>query len=344
MLLGSPREGRIIDVLIRYQSHSGRDNVLRGHIMTMNRRTMAKLIPAGLGVLLSSGSFRAISGQESGNARGLRMDLRSKPVQRLVVMGESNAYGMSAGDPTNEWVQSLANLIRRFQDSPLRVFNNAIPANVISPAAPGYDPKDVYSTAPSAIERYENDMISYRPDLAVYAYGLNDSRCGHPLNSFMQAYREIVVNTIKKLPDALTVLVGPYWNVQYNAQTWADPKYTKIRAAFGDFNLPGDALVTSYNKAIAKMASETGALFVDVYSLLEGAMWLLTADTCHFNDVGQSLIGMKAFLEIAARCSFLSLKSKRMEEELNLSIGNTGGTQALPHVIDSWRKVDRWKK
>jgi hypothetical protein len=259
-------------------------------------------------------------------------------------MGESNAYGMSAGDPNNEWVQSLANLIRRFQDSPLRIFNNAIPANVISPAAPGYNPKDVYGTAPSAIERYENDMISYQPDLAVYAYGLNDSRCGHSLNSFMQAYREIVVNTIKKLPDALTVLVGPYWNVQYNAQIWADPKYTKIKAGFGKFNLPGDALVTSYNKAIATMAIETGALFVDVYSLLDGAMWLMTADACHFNDVGQSLIGMKVFLEIAARCSFLSLKSKRMEEELNLSIRNTGGTQALPHVIDSWRKVDTWKK
>ena len=310
--------------------------------MTMNRRTLAKLVPAGIGALLSSDSLRAISGQGSAKASGLRIDLRSKPVQRLVVMGESNAYGMAAGDPSNEWVQNLANLIRRFQDSPLRVFNNAIPSNVISPAAPGYNPDRAYSTAPSAIERYENDMISYRPDLAVYAYGLNDSRCGHPLNSFMQAYREIVVNTIKKLPDALTVLVGPYWNVQYNAQAWEDPKYAKLKV--GKFNLPGDALVTSYNKAIAAMASETGALFIDLYSLLEGAMWLLNADACHFNDVGQSLIGMKVFLEVAARCSFLSLKSKRMEEELNLSIRNTGGTEALPHVIDAWRKVDTWKK
>jgi hypothetical protein len=256
-------------------------------------------------------------------------------------MGESNTYGMSAGDPNNEWVQSLAGLIRRFQDSPLRVFNNAIPANVISPAAPGYDPKNVYGTAPSAIERYEQDMISYRPDLAVYAYGLNDARCGHSLDSFMQAYREIVVNTIKKLPDALVVLAGPYWNLQFDAQTWTDPKY---RGWFGKFNLPGDALVTSYNKAIAKMAHETGALFVDLYSLLEGATWLLTADACHFNDVGQSMIGMKVFLDIAAHCSFLSLKSKRMEEELNLSIRTTGGTDALPYVIDSWRKTDTWKK
>jgi hypothetical protein len=310
----------------------------------MNRRTMAKLVPASIGALLSSGGLRGVSGRESGHAARLRTDLRSKLVKRLVVMGESNAYGMSAGDPNNEWVQSLAHLIRCFQDAPLRVFNNSIPANVISQAASGYSARDVYGTAPSAIDRYENDMIAYQPDLAVYAYGLNDSRCGHSLNSFMQAYREIVVNTIKKLPEALTVLVGPYWNVQYNAELWADPKFEQIKVGFGKFALPGDELVLSYNKAIAAMAVETGAIFVDVYSLQEGAMWLMNGDACHFNDVGQSLIGMKVFMEIAARCSFVSRKSKRMEEELGLTIRNTGGTQALPHVINSWRKVDAWKK
>ena len=309
--------------------------------MNMNRRTMVKLVPASFGAFLSLESLRAISGQVSGNASRLRKDIRSKPIQRLVVMGDSISDGMAAGDPNNEWVQSLAGLIRRFQDWPLRVFNNAIPANVISPAAPGYDPKDVYGTAPSAIERYEQDMISYEPDLAVYVYGLNDARCGHSLNSFMRAYREIVVSTIKKLPDALVVLVGPSWTLQFDAQTWADPKY---RGVFGKFNLPGDALVTSYNEAIATMARETGALFIDVYSLLEGATWLLNADGCHINDVGQAMIGMKVFLETAARCSFLSLKSKRMEEELHLSIHNTGGTDALPYVIESWRKTDTWKK
>lgn len=309
--------------------------------MDMNRRTMAKLVPASVGALLVSAGVSAEGSEESENVSHLRKDVRSKPIRRLVVMGESNAYGMSAGDSSNGWVQCLAGLIRRYQDTPLRVFNNSIPANVISPAAPGYDPKDVYGTAPSAIERYEQDMIGYQPDLAMYAYGLNDSRCGHPLGSFMRTYREIVVDTIKKLRDALVVLVGPYWNLQYDAQTWADPKY---RGWFGKFNLPGDALVTSYNQAIATMARETGALFVDTYSLLEGATWLLSSDACHFNDVGQSMIGMKVFLDVAARCSFLSLKSKRMEEELNLSIQTTGGTDCLPYVIDSWRKVDTWKK
>ncbi len=62
-----------------------------------------------------------------------KKDYRSEPVRRMVVIGESNAFGMCASDPRNEWVQTVANLIRDFQDEPLHLFNNAIPANVISP-------------------------------------------------------------------------------------------------------------------------------------------------------------------------------------------------------------------
>ena len=67
----------------------------------------------------------------------IRRDYRADPVRRLVVMGESNAYGMSASSPKNEWVQVLAEGIREFQQESVRLFNNAIPANVISPDAPG---------------------------------------------------------------------------------------------------------------------------------------------------------------------------------------------------------------
>ena len=66
----------------------------------------------------------------------LRTDQRSQAIQRMVVMGESNAYGMNAVCAQNEWVQTVGNFIREFQGSPLRIFNNAIPSNVISPDAP----------------------------------------------------------------------------------------------------------------------------------------------------------------------------------------------------------------
>jgi lysophospholipase L1-like esterase len=269
----------------------------------------------------------------------IRRDLRAKPVSRLVVMGESNAYGMCAGDPANEWVQTLAGCLRRFQGEPVRVFNNAIPANVLSPDAPGYEMGDYYRTAPSALERYEQDMIAYAPDMAVFAYGLNDSRCGQGVDRFTAAYRTIVRRTRHALPDALIVLVGPYWNLQYDAQTWADPIY---RDRFGKFNLPGDELVLAYNVEIAKLAAEFDALFVDVYHMLEGATWLLNADGCHFNDVGQAIIGIRVFCEVVAHCSFAAAKSQAMEEQLHLTIWNTGGTEALPHVISTWRAIQSW--
>ncbi|MBI5724455.1 MAG: SGNH/GDSL hydrolase family protein [Planctomycetes bacterium] len=272
----------------------------------------------------------------------IRNDYRSEPVRRLVVMGESNAYGMNASSPRNEWVQVLGDSIREFQDEPVRVLNNAIPSNVISPDAPGYIAGDVYRTAPSALERFEADMIACRPDMAVFAYGLNDSRCGHALESFIRAYGVIVSKTRESIPDALVVLVGPYWNLLYDAKTWARPEYANFRS--GKFGRSGDDLVLAYNQAIAQLASETRSLFVDVYRVLEGAPWLLTADTCHFNDMGQRIIGLTVFCEVAAHCSFLSHKSRRIEEQLNSSIWNTGGTGALPHVIQTWRKADQWKK
>lgn len=271
----------------------------------------------------------------------LRSDCRSEPVRRMVVMGESNAYGMTAVSPRNEWVQVLGDGIREFQDEPVRVFNNSIPANVISPDAPGYVVGDGNMTSPSALERFEEDMISYRPDMAVYAYGLNDSRCGHAVESFIRAYREIVSKTRESLPNALVVLVGPYWNLQYDARAWANPMY---KGRFGKFGLPGDELVLAYNSAIAQLASETGSLFVDVYRVLEGASWLLTTDGCHFNDIGQRIIGLTVLCQVAAHCSFLSHRSRRMEEEMGMGTWNTGGTEALPQVIQTWRRLDRWKQ
>jgi hypothetical protein len=292
-----------------------------------------------VGLTCGNNSFANPYPEKSDNV--LRKDIRSEPVKRLVVMGESNAYGMNALDPSNEWVQVFAGMIRKFQDSPLRVFNNAIPANVISPDSPGYNARDLNGVAPSAIERFEQDMISYKPDLAVYAYGLNDSRCGHQTKSFIDAYRKILLKTRQSLPDALIVLVGPYWNVQYNVRAWSDPKYHRD---FGAFDKPGDELVLSYNSELSKLADEVNGIFVDVYSILEDAIWLLANDSCHFTDLGHNIIGQAVFMKVASNCSFLSAKCKRFEKESTITISTTGGTNALPNVIGKWRQnINAWK-
>jgi len=309
----------------------------RAFIATMGA-AVAATVPAGTGQLLAQ---QPRPPQSSGSRK--RSDQRSKPVKRLVVMGESNAYGMSASSPRNEWVQVLGNCIREFQEEPLRVFNNAIPSNVISPDAPGYEKGDDFATSPSALERFREHMIEYRPDMAVYAYGLNDSRCGHALESFMRAYRTIVAETRKALPEALLVLVGPYWNVQYDAELWRRLGLANKNGP-SKFERAGDDLVLAYNEAIAELASETGAIFVDLYSLLEGSPWLITGDACHFNDIGQRIIGQTVFCQVAAHCSFLAEKSRKTEKELRSNIWTTGGTEALPQVIQRWRRPGNWKR
>jgi hypothetical protein len=256
-------------------------------------------------------------------------------------MGESNAYGMCATDPQNEWVQVVAGLIRRHQDGYLRVFNNSIPANVVSPAAPGYVPfSGAYAMAPAAIERFERDMLSKQPDAAIYAYGLNDARCGHAAQSFLEDYEAIIARTRDELPDSLIVLVGPYWNPQFEQELWDQARFDGARFIYGAFAIGGDALVLEYASGISVLASRYGALFVNVYTQLRGAMWLIHPDACHYTDVGQNVLGNMVFMAMAANCSFLSRKSQTAVEQGGFDTRDTGGTNGLPTVVNTWRYLE----
>ena len=265
----------------------------------------------------------------------MKKDFRSEPVKKLVVMGESNAFGMCASDPRNEWVQTCANLIRDFQDEPLEVLNNSIPANVISPESPGHDGLPEFGK-PSGIERYELDMIDHQPDMAVYAYGLNDSRCGHTADSFLTALEQMVADTVKKT-SALVVLTGPYWNTQYDEELWnglpAKPVWVED---FSVFTVTGRELVWSYVVGIRELAEKYGCLFVDLFSPIEGAGWLMHTDQCHYNDIGHRVIGQLVFNAIACNCSFLGKKSARIAADGGFDVPNTGGTNGMSRMIRGW--------
>lgn len=258
----------------------------------------------------------------------------------MVVMGDSQSYGMCAIDPQNEWVEVVAASIRRHQDGYLRVLNNSIPANVISPKSPVYEPfRGDYATAPSALERYAEDVVAHEPDLAVYAYGLNDALWGYEAPAFLRDYEEIVGETRRRLPDALIVLVGPYWSPPFDLDLWREPQYDAKReerkmyaAADG-----GDELVTAYNDGIRELAERHDCLFVDAYELLRGATWLISDDACHFSDVGHATIGMAVSASLAVNCSFLAEKSTRAARDGGFSARDTGGTSALPAAVSTWR-------
>jgi lysophospholipase L1-like esterase len=265
----------------------------------------------------------------------MRKDYRSAPVKRLVLIGESNGFGMCASDPRNEWPQALAGLIRDFQDEPLFVLNNSIPGCVISPRSPG-SPFLPEGSLPSALERYEEELIDSRPDLAVIAFGLNDSRCGNPVGRFIEDL-ETIVRGVRERTDALVVIASPYWNTQYNEDLWkAHTPAWVSDPAWKAFTVSGDALVRSYVEEMRKLAARHSCLFVDLYSLTENCLWLLNPDQVHFNDVGHRLIGQAVFNAIASNCSFIGRKSARLAEEGHLDTTNTGGAQCTSRMIHHW--------
>ena len=265
----------------------------------------------------------------------MNKDYRSAPVRRLVALGESNGFGMCAGDPRNEWVQALAHLIRDFQDEPLSVQNNSVPGCVISPRSPGY-PGLPEGSLPSALERFEDELIAPGPDIALVALGLNDSRCGNPVGQFVEDLETIVAETQGRT-SALVVITSPYWNTQYNPELWKlhrppwadDPTWAA-------FTREGDALVKSYVAEMRKLAERRSCLFVDLYGLTEGCLWLMNDDQCHFNDVGHRVIGQAVFNTIAASCSFIGRKSIRQAREAGLDVTNTGGTSSTSRMMHHW--------
>ncbi|MCL4386228.1 MAG: GDSL-type esterase/lipase family protein [Actinobacteria bacterium] len=265
-------------------------------------------------------------------------DYFKNSVKKMIVIGESNAFGMCASDSRNEWAQTVANLIRDFQDEPLIFLNNAIPSNVISPTSPGYKYLPDYGL-PSALERYKKDVIDQNPDLTIIAYGLNDSRCGNPVNNFIEDLQKIV-SDIKKETKSMIVLASPYWNTQYNEEIWNNLK-VKPEWSVGEyatFAKTGRDLVWSYVTEIEKLSHKHNCLFVDLFSPTENCIWLLHEDNCHFNDIGQKVIGQIIFNKIACSCSFIGKKSKRIEIEGNFDISNTGGTGAKSRIIEGWLK------
>ena len=265
----------------------------------------------------------------------MKKDYRSETVKKIVVIGESNAFGMCAADPRNEWVQTVANLIRDFQDEPLSVVNNSIPANVISPRSPGYAGIPEYGK-PSGLERYEQDLIEHQPDIAIIAYGLNDSRCGYPVALFLEELKQIVADT-KKKTKALIVLTSPYWNTQYDEELWnsLDPKPDWVQD-FSVFAVTGRNLAASYVSGIEKLAHNYGCLFADLFTPTEGCTWLLHKDHCHYNDAGHRVIGQIVFNVIAGNCSFIGKKSLRIANEGNFDVSNTGGTHGTSRMIRNW--------
>ena len=244
----------------------------------------------------------------------------------MVVLGDSIAYGMCAHHSENEWVQVLAELLRRFQDAELDVHNQGLPAGVISPRCPGYDE----AAKPSLIERYERHCITLQPDLVIIAEGLNDMRSGMSVQDFA-ADLEIIVSGIQAKTGAQVALVGIYRQVHGCGvnDPIENPAWTRWDSD----------MARIYSMVIRLIAEKRDALFVDAQAVLGGADWVLNPDCCHLNDLVHVLVGNAVFQVIATSCPGVSDKLIRQIDELDVSIANTGGTDTSSEIQMLWKQA-----
>jgi lysophospholipase L1-like esterase len=219
-------------------------------------------------------------------------DLRKEPFRRLVTLGESNTWGAWASEERYRWPDILARLINEFQTEPAELHNKGIGANVISPRCPSYQA----SAKPSALERYEQDVIALEPDLVVISYGLNDMRGGTPVEVFREDLTTLV-REVKARTSAVVVLTSAYYQTAYDRFPPWDVGNTEAHELF--------------NRCIEQAAEKERALFADIYEACKGAEWMIHPDSVHNNDLGMVVCAHRIFETIARHCSCLSTRAMK---------------------------------
>lgn len=176
--------------------HSRRDFVESALALAASAR-------ASVAVGLSQQSDSASAGNPNPAGVLQKRDYRDQPFRVAVAFGASITAGGAATSPELDWVSLLEDLINSAQLEPVRMHNNGIGANAISPRSFHYQE----TSKPSAVERYQDHIIAYRPDLPVMDYGTNDARGGTPLAQFLEDERKIILD-VKKQTGALVVIMN----------------------------------------------------------------------------------------------------------------------------------------
>jgi lysophospholipase L1-like esterase len=249
------------------------------------------------------------------------------PFRRVVILGESNAYGMCASRHAYEWGQVLARLLRQFQDSGPELINRALPSEVISPRSPGWE----MSAKPSLLERYRRHGIDADPDLVIISQGLNDMRSAMPVQDYLADLEQIVAD-ISSETGALVVLVGIYPQIYGRGAN--DP------AGMAEFARGNATIADVYNYTVRLVAEKHGALFVDTLGIFGDGEWFIHPDCCHLNDLGHIVLGNAIFQVIATHCRGLGDRTLRLIDEQGTSTANTGGTDTDADIQTLWKAAE----
>lgn len=240
------------------------------------------------------------TGGASRPALPAKRDYRDQPFRVGVAFGASITAGGEATTPELGWVSLLADLINEAQFEPIKIYNNGIGANVISPRSSHYSE----SAKPSAMERYQDHVIAYHPDLVLMSgdFGTNCARGGTPLSQFLEDERQIVLD-IRKQTGALVVVS----NVSF---------FTAIER-YAPFNQADVTTVVGFNCALKELAQECDALYADTFAAQDMAGWTVDPkDGVHLNNLGHRLVANRIFEVLAQNCSCLALKANALRKTM----------------------------
>ena len=216
-------------------------------------------------------------------------DLRSKPVKRVIALGESTTWGYSVSDTNKCWVNQVVRMLEEFQGIPIELINQGIGSNVLTTECPAYE----FSAKPSALERVKEELIEHSPDMIFLSYGLNDSRGGTPPEVFRRAYQTLI-DRIRSSIQPTIVLVNTYYmhEILYQrCKHWEESSYN---------------LTDVYNLVIQQIAEKNSVILADVYAAEYGVDWIIDQDHCHPNDLGHRIIANRIFEAIVRNCSFVA--------------------------------------
>lgn len=211
--------------------------------------------------------------------------LKNNSVRCVVAIGDSVTYGMSATTLEKCWVNRVVSMLEEYQGQPIEVKNQGVCSNILSIESPAYQ----RSARPCGLERLHKDVIAHNPDMVFFAYGLNDSRGGTPVDIFRRDYQDAIDCIRKQIAPVIVILDLFYMHEAFykECEGWNESDYR---------------VTETFNSVIREIAEENGLIFADVYSSLKGVDWAVCEDHCHPNDLGHQLIANKVFEAIMRNC------------------------------------------
>jgi lysophospholipase L1-like esterase len=182
---------------------------------------------------------------------------------KLLVFGESTAFGACATKIEHKWCNVLATHLREFLAEELILENKGVPGDTLK----------------GALDRLEADVIAERPDFFVSAYGLNDLRQGRTSDQILSDYTALFDRLWRAVAVLATVVVTVFPMREDAYAGWAPH----------DKGTPERRL--EFNRNLKLFAADQRAIVADVEPPSEAMPRLVHPDGVHPNNLGHRFIG-----------------------------------------------------